>query len=226
MAAAANTLAIHSKAEHHHCVLLTSVCVYEDAERCRTLRFCRPEIAQEDRAVCIDLTRCYLKFPGTGCRNRSTFFGAISIPTFFPIFFLLCFCSHAAIQSIPTLSGFLDSVDPERRMQIWGSVSSIIASLMPHTCFYIESGQSQGSSSNSLADFLFSGSHWSIFCTKSRNSSLSFPSREDTESLMLKASGIRSLCIKSPGINDQRYLCLMAHVFAEILPSESKKGPR
>ena len=33
MAAAANILAIHSKAEHHYCVLLTSVCVYEDAER-------------------------------------------------------------------------------------------------------------------------------------------------------------------------------------------------
>ena len=91
--------------------------------------------------------------------------------------------------------------------------------------FHINSGSSQGSSSNSLADFLLSGSHWSICCTKRRNSSLSFPSIESTEPSKSGESGIRSSCLNFPGDCDQREVGPMLHTPAETLPSESKKGP-
>lgn len=82
--------------------------------------------------------------------------------------------------------------------------------------FHIESGHSQGFSSNSLADFLFSGSHWSIFCTKMRNFSLPFPSRESTEPPMLEDSEIRSWRKNAPGSIDYWGLTSILRKLPEI----------
>jgi hypothetical protein len=107
------------------------------------------------------------------------------------------------------------------------AISKAIDSLFVHFPSYSlrSSGReksSQGSSDNSLAVFLFSGSHCNIFFAKLRKSSFSSPSRDTTFSRRPSPLGIRSMRVKLSRTQGQ--LLLIREYVEEADYSRRRKG--